>query len=134
MPKRAVNHWPSSSRMQARPGLPWPQAADPCQMAQLHFFAPRQSVGRGGEGPPGGRKLLQVRPGCGVVRGGRVMGGNGVPWERAVASTVTIALLLINTIRASRQNPQISLSNYPTAARCRCCREHELAVPSPYRQ
>ena len=64
-------------------------------------------------GAPGGRKLLQVRPGCGVVRGGRVTGGNGVPWERAVASTVTIALLLINTIRASRQNPQISLSNYP---------------------
>lgn len=51
-------------------------------------------MGLGGEGPPGGRKLLRVHPGCGVVRGGCVMGGNGVPQERAVASTVTIALLL----------------------------------------
>lgn len=49
------------------------------------------------------------------------MGGNGVPQERAVASTVTISFLtIINIIGASHQNPQISLSNYPTAARCRC--------------
>ena len=69
----------------------WPLPDGPSPLLRTQAVS-----GAGERGPPGGRKLLQVLPGCGVVRGGCVMGRNGVPRERAVASTAISNCFTIN--------------------------------------